>query len=636
MLLNDLAISTSYNTSTDELIKSFYEPALTASVQYDRGVGYFTSNWLKMASAGLSNFAARGGTARFIVSPHMSAKDWAACKQGLDAQHSEALLESLRQVVSDLPNSLEERTLSTLAWMIADGILDLRIAVPTGDLDGDFHDKFGAFRDEEENVVAFHGSMNDSAKAFRNYESISVFYSWVDEREANRVQEYQQRFVKIWENSDPNVRVFDLPASIKRNLVRFTEATGRPYKAPGLSSPSIDDKWRHQGDALKAFLDKKNGVLEMATGTGKTKTAIAIIKELLERDLVDTIIITMSGKDLLQQWYRNLIQSVELGIYQQHGKFKEVGEFLSAPAGKVLLIARQQLAAALPNVPEAAWGTTLLIADEVHGLGSPTMVRDLSGIFSRFRYRLGLSATPEREYDELGTKFIEDFEFGLEKAIERGILCEFDYTPLDYALSTEDRADIKSAFARHHARASRGEVSSEEILYREIALIRKTSLTKLPPFEEHVEANRDLYERCLIFVETTKFGQHVQKILMAQNIDYHTYYQADNSKILVEFGAGDFDCLISCHRLSEGIDIQSVRNIVLFASARSELETTQRLGRCLRSDPKNPAKRAHVLDFVDLGDDDDETKGSEADLERQSRLAMLSKVKRSMVGNIVK
>ena len=640
MNLADLPTPTSFDTSTNDLIHNFYEPSLRAATRYERGVGYFTSNWLKMAASGLADFAGRGGRARFVVSPHMSANDWAACKQGLDAQEDATLLASLRDVVEDLPNSLEAKTLSTLAWMIADGVLELRIAIPSADLDGDFHDKFGAFIDNIGDIVAFHGSMNDSAKAFRNYESISVFYSWMDEREALRVRDYQERFSKIWTNSDPNVQVFDLPASIHQNLVRFTETDSRPYKTPKTTPKLKSDKWRHQAEALKAFLEQKCGVLEMATGTGKTRTAVSIINELLSAKRIDTIVVTMSGSDLLAQWYKTLIQSVNVGVYRHYKNFKEAGDFLSAPPMKILLIARQQLATTLPNLPESSWDTTLVVADEVHGFGSASMVRDLTGVVSRHAYRLGLSATPEREYDEIGNEFIETevgpviFQFGLEDAIKRGILCEFDYEPLAYQLSDDDRAEIRSAFARHHARIARGEPSSDEVLFREIALVRKTSLTKLPPFLEHVRNNRELYERCLIFVETAEFGEHVQKMLMSEHIDYHTYYQADAALVLEKFGKGDYDCLISCHKLSEGIDIQSVRNIVLFASARSELETTQRLGRCLRIDPTNPSKRAHVVDFVDSGNTEDDIDGSEADQERFSRLSKLSSVRRMPQGGI--
>jgi superfamily II DNA or RNA helicase len=274
----------------------------------------------------------------------------------------------------------------------------------------------------------------------------------------------------------------------------------------------------------------------------------------------------------------------------------------------------------------------LFVGDEVHGFGSPSMVRELSGKVSPFGYRLGLSATPERIYDTEGQAFIAQeigptiFEFTLEDAIRKGILCEFDYTALPYELTDGDREAIQQAIRRHHARRAAGEASSDEALYRDLAAVRKTSVAKIPLFEQHLIERPDLYERALIFVETREYGEKVQKRLLDAGIVFGTYYQGAEAYRLRDFAAGRLQCLVSCHRLSEGIDIQSVRNIVLFASARARLETIQRLGRCLRVDPANPEKRAHVLDFVDLTSNDNI--GKTADQERFDWFTSLSKVMR--------
>lgn len=634
MSLASLPTQPSFDTSTHQLIKCFFEPALRAAIHYDRGVGFFTSNWLRMAASGLADFSIRGGTARFIVSPHMTAEDWAACRQGLDARTNDILIRALRAVTVDLPYSLEKRTLSALSWMIADKLLDIRIAMPTGALHGDFHDKFGVFRDHDDRMISFHGSPNDSAHAFRNYEAISAFYSWVDEREAQRVHAHQRRFNRLWTNKDPNVRVFCLPGAIRRNLVEFTNLLPSPYHTYQRPPAKAKDRWRHQHEATAAFLEKEHGVLEMATGTGKTRTAITILTELLLRDLVSTIVITMTGTDLLTQWYKTLIRYLDLGVYRQYGSFSEVSDFISAPEQKILLISRHHLSGVLPILPDSGLAKSIVICDEVHGLGSPSMVRDLSGQLQRSRFRLGLSATPEREYDEQGNRFIEReigpviFQFRLEDAIHRGILCEFDYTPLAYSLSDGDRVAIRQAFARFHARRAAGEGGAEEVLYRDIAFVRKTSEAKIEPFRRHVEDNPGLYRRCLIFVETARFGHAVQSILVKERIDYHTYYQSDDREVLERFGRGELDCLVSCHRLSEGIDIKSVENVVLFASARTQLETIQRLGRCLRVDDSNPEKRAHVLDFVDQASLQEDAVGYESDEIRCDRLLRLSRVRR--------
>ena len=72
----------------------------------------------------------------------------------------------------------------------------------------------------------------------------------------------------------------------------------------------------------------------------------------------------------------------------------------------------------------------------------------------------------------------------------------------------------------------------------------------------------------------------------------------------MQFARGEIDCLITCHRISQGIDIRALQNVFLFASARAKLETIQRIGRCFCTDPANPDKRARVIDFVPAAEPD--------------------------------
>jgi superfamily II DNA or RNA helicase len=118
---------------------------------------------------------------------------------------------------------------------------------------------------------------------------------------------------------------------------------------------------------------------------------------------------------------------------------------------------------------------------------------------------------------------------------------------------------------------------------------------------------------------------------MAQHVDLHTYYGDDDRANLGRFARGELGCLVTCHRISEGIDIQSVNNIVLFASARARLETVQRLGRCLRIDPNNTEKRATVVDFIRVEHDDqnDPTGELSADEERRDWFRDLSASKQT-------
>lgn len=638
MSLKDLPTNPLFDTSTDEVARRFLIPALQRSVRYDRGVGFFSSAWLRMVSRGLIGLAEGGGLARIVASPKLSPEDWAALRQGTDAQQDPVLHGALSRSMEELAKDMEGDTLAALAWMVADALLEFRIAIPTGDLDGDFHDKFGQFHDEEGNSIAFHGSPNDSERAFRNYESISCFYSWVDEREARRVASEIARFRRVWENRDVNLRVYELPEAIRRNLVQFTERSDRPYKKPPerRSHPTLD-KWRHQREALAAFLQETHGVLAMATGAGKTRTALAILDELHTRGLISTAIVTMSGTDLLDQWRRELSHS-PYPVYSAYANHREQLQFLANPAQSLLLISRQMLPGVLGRLPEHVPQNAIIICDEVHGLGAEGLVRQLRGLVKPFKYRLGLSATPERAYDEEGNLFIEEeigpiiYEFGLEDAIRRGILCELDYVPLPYALSREDRIAIRDAIRAHHARLRAGEPSSTEDLYRQIAGVRKATITKLAPFEAFLRVRPEVLRRCLIFVENKEYGVRVQELILKVSGQFHTYFGEDARDHLQSFSTGDIDCLITCHRISEGIDIRSVSNVVLFASSRAKLETVQRLGRCLRTDERLPDKRATVVDFIEALGDDQEPDPDSADEERRAWFEQLTQVRRERQG----
>lgn len=629
-----------FNTSTDEVEREFLIPALERSLRYDRGVGFFSSAWLSRVSQGLISLARNGGKARIVASPILSPADWAALCQGVDAQSDPRLHAALAKSIEDLAGDLSRDTLAALAWMVADGLLEFRIATPANNLDGDFHDKFGQFHDAHGNVVAFHGSPNDSERAFHNYESVSCFYSWLDPREHQRTHDSVERFLRLWENRDVNVRVFPLPEAIRRNLVKFTERHPRPYSPASIRKEVRSAKWRHQTQALETFISKTNGILAMATGTGKTRTALSILEELKSRGAIKSAIVTMSGTDLLGQWRKELLKRSPFPIYCAYADYKEQQQFINDPKEALLLVSRQMLANVLARLSPEMVNEAIIICDEVHGLGSQGLAKALSGRIKPFKYRLGLSATPDREYDPEGNQFIEDevgpiiFEFGLEDAIERGILCELDYVPLPYVLSDDDRQSIRAIFRAHHARRAAGENPSPEELYRRIASVRKCTTTKLAPFRNYLNANPRVLDRCLIFVENREYGLKVQELVLGVNGRIHTYYADDDQQQLEIFSKGSVDCLITCHRISEGIDIKSVNNVVLFSSSRARLETIQRLGRCLRIDDANPDKRALVVDFIedlekeDGGDDDMPPGEARADELRRDWFEKLARVRR--------
>jgi superfamily II DNA or RNA helicase len=270
----------------------------------------------------------------------------------------------------------------------------------------------------------------------------------------------------------------------------------------------------------------------------------------------------------------------------------------------------------------------LIIHDEVHGFGSEKVRNELAGFHEGFAAVLGLSATPERDYDEEGNDFIESeigkvcFAFGLKEAIENGILCPFDYVPVEYELTEGDRRELKQVYGRKTAADAAGRPWSEEKLYRELSQVYKTAELKPQRFSELVNYRPGLLKAAIVFVETKEYAENFFDAVASITSAYSTYFDTDPQMRLKELSRGELDCLICCKRLSEGVDIKHLQSVILVSSDRAKLKTVQRIGRTLRRDPHNPEKVATVVDFVL-----NPAPASHADAERRQWLEELSQIR---------
>lgn len=628
MSLLDVLYREDYRSGYDDIVEDFFRPSLREAREYWRAVGYFSSSALEAFGAPLGEFVASDGRIRLVTSVELSEADLKAIEAGTTKRRICA--DRVARIVEDeFANGMGDGA-ARLVRLLEMKRLEIRIAVPkTGT--GIYHEKIGLFLNGSD-YVAFTGSSNESRNAFENNrECIDVFTSWTSGDNAARAERKRAHFEALWNREDQGVEVYSFPEAARKRLIRICAErdAGRSRVDTAFT------RWRHQDEAVKAFLAAEHGVLDMATGTGKTRTAIRILQTLFERDAIDSVIVSTHGTDLLDQWFAELQTAAarlpaRAVVSCHYGPNKQLDNFALDTGNRILLVSREPCAKALTRLTPAQAARTLLVHDEVHGLGSEGNRARLAGLSDNVRFRLGLSATPERMYDQEGNAFIEEhigpvlMTFGLEEAIERGVLAPFDYFPLQYELTAADRERIAAIFRRRAAREAAGDPMPEEMVWNEIALVYKTSPAKLPIFDEFIASRRDLLKRCIVFAGDMSYGRAVLETVQKYRADIHTYFSGEDAGTLRRFATGDLECLISCHRLSEGIDIHSLETVILFSSDRARLETIQRLGRCLRIDPDNLGKTANVVDFIrDGGDNDDPN----ADETRRDWLAELSRVR---------
>ncbi len=607
MSLQDVPYREDYRSGHDNIVEDFFRPSLREAREYWRAVGYFSSSAFEAFGAPLGEFVESEGRIRLITSVELSEADLKSIEAGMTRR--EICAERLVRIIDEEFAEGASDGASRLVRLLELGRLEIRIAVPkTGT--GIYHEKIGIFLNGSD-YVAFTGSSNESRNAFENNrECIDVYTSWGS---VSRAERKRMHFEALWNQEDAGVDVYSFPDAAKKQLLRIRTK----HDEERSSQQEMPAKWRHQAEAVKTFLAAERGVLDMATGTGKTRVAIEILRMLFERNEIDSAIVSTDGNDLLDQWFGQLQDAArnlrERPVISRHyGGMKQLDNFALEIGSRILLASRDSCAQALRRLSSEKASRTLLVHDEVHGLGSPGNRKRLAGLSKDIRFRLGLSATPERAYDQEGNTFIEDhigpviMTFGLNQAIEREILSPFDYFPLPYKLTDGDRERIADVYRRRSAKEAAGEPMTDEEFWIAIAQVYKTSEAKLPVFKTFIEKHQNFLERCIVFAGDRSYGRSVMDIVQKFRPDIHTYFSGEDANTLRRFARGDLECLIACHRLSEGIDIRSLGTVILFSSDKARLETIQRLGRCLRIDPGNPEKIANIVDFIrESGEDDD-------------------------------
>ncbi len=665
MSFESLNIKNCYRTADDDIINDFLSPALREAKVYKRAAGFFSSTALVELSKGISGLIKNDGKMQLIVSPKLSNEDIYAIKEGYRKKEeiiSNCLKESLKEELIDT----DKDRLNLMIDLISKGILNIKIAILDDDNDfGMYHEKIGILIDDENNKLAFTGSYNESLNSYvNNFESLDVYSSLRGEYE--RIDEKNISFDKMWNDVTNKLKVVDIPEAISQELFEvyydkehvkteeeiIVKESLQPKKVrPNLSFDKLRD---YQQEAIEKWESNNYvGIFDMATGTGKTFTAIGGATRLYEKLNGNlAVIIICPYTHLVEQWAEDLIQfgfDPIIGYGESNDRrWKEKLENksllfkLDSPNDKFFCFITTNASYKRPFIQEQLKRienkNVLFIADEAHNLGASDMLKNLN---HNIKYRMALSATFERYNDEDGTQAILDYfkgfyctHYSLKKAIENSKLTEYNYHPIITSLSEEELYDYTNLTSelRKYVRVDKNgktKLSDQAkfILLKRAKLVAASS-EKLEILVNLVE-NQDKKEHgiynTLIYCGATTINDPgydefvsdpddekqiniVRKIIKdrfeqnGKEINIARFTSLEDNKmrreIKEQFVQKEINIVTAIKCLDEGVNIPAIKTAYILASSTNPREYVQRRGRVLR--PFEGKTYAEIYDFITL------------------------------------
>lgn len=649
MTLKDLHIEKEYRNLKCDVINEFYIPVLSTAVKYKRAVGFFNSAALYEIAIGLKNLASNKGKFELIVSPRLTDEDIKSIQLGYE-KRQEVIEAALLRDFHEPKNKVEISKLNLLANLIADNILDIKVAFK---LDahsaGIFHEKIGIVIDGEGNKLAFTGSMNETYSGLlQNYESIDVFCSWRDE-DAERVAIKEYAFDNLWDNLDTAMEVIPFPQiaidklnkyKLKENEALFEsqDVDAKPDQTSDFFRiPESIELHDYQVKAIDIWMSKGcRGIFDMATGTGKTYTALGALAKLSEKLRNHlAVVIVCPYQHLVEQWVEDICAFgvKPLICYSRYNWKKTLARMISdyslgiTDNFCVITTNATFVTPAMQNELAKMNGDFCLVVDEAHNFGSKKQIACMS---EKFNFRLALSATIVRHHDEYGTQRLFDYfgdkciEYTLKEAITDGKLTPYYYYPVLVSFNEEELheyVEITDKVAKILKKVPHGDdlpQSAERLLIKRARIIAgaQEKVVKLKEvITPYQNANHLLVYCGATRVESLYLNETAIDSDDQRQIDEATsllgnvlgmrvtqFTAAEDSKqrelIKEQFSKGEIQALVAIKCLDEGMNIPGIETAFILASSTNPKEYIQRRGRVLR---KAPGKQyAKIYDFITL------------------------------------
>lgn len=627
----------------NNILESFLKPALKHSKEYRRSVGFFTLKAFEKLYESINelvNF--NKGTIKLIASPNLTKVDYDIISKAVKTRE-EIVLSSLEKEFQINYSEFENFKIAEIFKLIVNGIIEIKVAVT--ETAGMYHDKLGILVDKEDNIITFYGSLNETDSGYtKNYEKIRLSFSWKNEDDYNHVLDEVKEFEKLWDGENEFVKTYTLPEAIHKKIIEFIEyqESNNPYYMELKKREKIQ-KYRirpYQNDAIQSWKENGyKGILSMATGTGKTITSLFGLRELLtEKQESMMILIVVPYLILLDQWdeqlrkfgYRAIKASSKNSNWMSDAQdeltllnYNRIDNlFIVCTIGTFKSVKMQTL---LNRVRK----NIVFIADEVHNFGAFQTHKFLP---EKAVYRLGLSATPKRHFDDFGSEALERYfggivyEFDLERAIREKFLVPYEYIPIPTYLTEMEQEKYDEITARIIRLLN---IKDEQEIYNselnsavEMLLINRaryiaTAQEKIPKFFEEfkkVKGESDNLVYCgasfLLNEETHDYDDEVINSQINAVVNglgkmgvwpgKYISKMSDEEKrfVLNRFKSKKISTLVAIKCLDEGVDIPSIKRAFILASTTNPKEFIQRRGRVLRKEVGK--ELAYIYDFITL------------------------------------
>lgn len=618
MSYKELEIGNSYiSKGNNNIADSFLVPVLKHTVKYKRSVGFFSSGVINEISEGIMALVRNHGTIQLIASPELSEADIEAINLGYE-QRQKYIEDRFSDEFVQEVEKLDDTKLQFLCELIRKNILDIKIAVT--DRNGIYHDKLGILQDFDGNKIVFYGSSNSSYSGYRgNYEKIRVSKSWVSGF-ADIVSEEEQEFDQLWNNSNEYVQVFEFKETAEKKLLEVIER-----RSSGAKSNNVIKLRDYQQDAIAAWVrNNYHGFYVMATGTGKTWTAIFSAKKLIETEQC-MVTICAPYKHLVKQWAEDVTKAFpEAKIVLVSSENPEWDKQITNEIVRSKYDPNRQLIIITTiasfkmqryqDIIATFSGKKLLIVDEAHRF----TVRP-----SDYDYLLGLSATPfSGSSAERGNELMEYFggqvfSLTIEDALDRGYLVPYYYRPI-YVYATREEEDKFNGFSRIILSCFRNGVCiNPDLLVKtlrnrlRVISMAEEKQTHIDDIINNVKERNNVVVYCgdgrLMDSEQGEIRhiQSIKKMLSRHGYKASQFTAQENIKDRMElvdsFNKGEITALAAIRCLDEGINIPSIKSALILSSNDDYREFVQRRGRILRT--YNGKKYATIYDVIVLPSD---------------------------------